>query len=354
MNLMHVSHNWATRPDDQRYLDLASLHDAVKARRESSRVDDAALDCLTVKATEDGAMHLRSETVDFGRLTHYAFGQVCQRVGAPASYLRSLPPALAELPLAYSLEKTDDRDAKILSRQNGSQYVAGITSPTYGRIWDEEVVAACRTYLDPQVWKVPAASYSQRDSRRATTLYASDRDVFLFLVSENVIVADGERVNRGIIVKNSEVGAAAMEFLRFTYDFVCDNRIVWGAKNLEGIKIRHTSGGPMRFIQKALPALKDYVNAETTQLADTIRRAKRLEVGSSREEVYDWLNKRGFTRSVAKRAYDAAEADPRSYNPRTVWGLVQGITDVAHDITYQDARTDLETKAGSLLDSIAA
>lgn len=38
--------------------------------------------------------------------------------------------------------------------------------------------------------------------------------------------------------------------------------------------------------------------------------------------------------------------------PRTVWGLVQGVTDVAHDITHTDARTDLESKAGSLLESL--
>ena len=33
-------------------------------------------------------------------------------------------------------------------------------------------------------------------------------------------------------------------------------------------------------------------------------------------------------------------------NPRTVWGLVQGVTDYAHEIKHTDTRVDLERKAG--------
>ena len=355
---MQVSHNWATRPDDERYLDVQSLHDAVLARRNSSMVEDSAIDLLQVRADDDNSMHLvNGQGNDAGKLTHFAFGQLCQRVGAPAGYLRSLPAQLAQIPLAYSLEQGDlakERDGKILSRQNGSRYVSAVTSATYGRIWDSEVTRAVLDHIDLNTWKVPAASYSAKDPKRATTLYGSDRDVFMFLVSENSIESSGESVNRGVIIWNSEVGSATLGITTMTYDRICDNRIIWGAGNIKSLKIRHTSGAPDRFIVQALPAIQSYMASSDLEAAETIRKAKQLTVGSNKMDVVQWLQNKGFTQGLARKAYDYAESDKRNYNPRSVWGLVQGMTDAAHEVNYTNERVAIETKAGSLLDAIAA
>ena len=39
---------------------------------------------------------------------------------------------------------------------------------------------------------------------------------------------------------------------------------------------------------------------------------------------------------------------------RNVWDAAQGITAIARDIPHQDARVNLERKAGALLDKVAA
>jgi hypothetical protein len=56
---------------------------------------------------------------------------------------------------------------------------------TSGRIWDSQVVAAVERVNEDGRWQIPAASYQARNPKRATTLYASDRDVFIFLVDPN-------------------------------------------------------------------------------------------------------------------------------------------------------------------------
>jgi hypothetical protein len=359
-NDMIVSRQWATRPDDQRFLSVADLYAKVKGRRDECSVRDVALDAMKLATTQDGEGLVltdgRGEVA--GLLNHWSFGQLCQRAKAPAGYLRTLPAQLAAIPLQWSMEtheagSDEGNDGKLLVRKNGATWVSAITSPTYGRIWDEEVVSAVMRSVDLDTWRVPAASYSTTDPKRATTLYASDRDVFMFLVNEDsVIDAGGERIKRGFYVYNSEVGSSLFGVATFTYDYVCDNRIIWGQKNFAELKIRHTSGGPHRFIAKAAPQLAAYANSGTADVAATIRAAKATEVGKDRKSVQEWMRARGFTTQLASKAYDAAEADPRNYNPRSVWGLVQGVTDVAHDIAHTDTRTDLEAKAGALLEAL--
>lgn len=358
-NDMRASNEWASRPSDQRFLTLDDLYAKVAARREISRTADVALDCMTVQPAEGGEIALASASGVSGLLTNWSFGQLCQRAKAPAGYLRTLPAELACIPLQWSLEThestaDESNDARILVAQNGATHVRAITSTTYGRIWDEQVVRAIRESVDPNVWKVPSASYSAKDPKRATTLYASDRDVFIFLVNEeNAIDADGEHVNRGFYVWNSEVGNSSFGIACFTYDYVCDNRIIWGQKDFREMTIRHTAGGPHRFAEKAIPQLNAYAQSSGRVMAETIRAAKAREVGKDRKSVIDWMKARGFTAKVAGKAYEAAEADPRGYNPRSAWGLVQGVTDVAHDLPHTDTRLELEDRAGAILNDMA-
>lgn len=352
-NITMVSKQWASRPNDQRFLSLADLKEKVQNRKETSQVVDFAFDLLSVRASDEGDLILTDKdgSGNLGALTHYTFGQMCSRVGAPAGYLRTLPAALSQIPLAYSMERSDREDVKVLIRENGIRTVGAMTSPHYGRIWDLELVEAVEKHFDPNVWKVPYASYQAKDPLRATTLYASDRDVFIFLVSENTIDVEGESIKRGVILWNSEVGSKTLGFMTFTYDRVCDNRIIWNASNVRELRIKHTSGAPHRFAKEASPLLAEYVNSDTSLAAEKIRAAKKLTVGSNKSEVVAWLKAKGFTAGLAGKAFDAAENDIRRYDPTSVWGLVQGITDVAHEIPHQDDRTEVETKAGQLLEA---
>ena len=370
-NLMAVHSQWAKRRPDECFLSLPELHSKVSGRKASSAEHTVALDgrFMQVQPVDDSE-HSELQLVQvnpnsgepvraFGELTHYSFGQLASKAKAPASYLRTLPPMIAAVNLQWSLEHNEgssqaSNDVKLLTRTNGHTVVAAATGPDYGRIYDAEITQLLVDSVDPTVWKVPAASYSKRDPKRATTLYASDHDVFVFLVNESAgIDVDGSSIKRGVIVWNSEVGAATFGICTFLYDYVCDNRIIWGASDVTELRIRHTAGGPHRFAAQAIPQLSAFIADQSTSLIEsTIRRAKAKEVAQDKAGVTAWLKNRGFTIPQAKTAYEKAEQDPRGYNPRSVWGLVQGMTDAAHDITATDTRTDIERRAGKLLDIV--
>ena len=100
------------------------------------------------------------------------------------------------------------------------------------------------------------------------TLYASDRDVFLFLVDDlNPIEAgrlpDGspDLYFRGFYCWNSEVGAKTLGMASFYLRAVCQNRKLWGVEDFEEITIRHSKYAASRFAHEAAPALTRFANS---------------------------------------------------------------------------------------------
>jgi hypothetical protein len=133
--------------------------------------------------------------------------------------------------------------------------------------------------------------------KRATTLYASDRDVFVFLVDDEnpvqVRVDSTRHLFPGFMVWNSEVGHHKFGFLTFLYDF-------------------------------------------------RLERAARMKVGSTDEEVLSWLKRHEFTKIIQTAKGEEGGA-------RTVWELVNGGTALARAIPHNDDRVVLEKRVSGLL-----
>src|SRR6266576_103302 len=192
-----VSSEWFSRPDDERYLSLTDLYDAVRRRAERAQTRIVESRAVKVEASRDSAERLallvpgRSEPV---AATHWSFGQLCSLVGAPSSYMRQLPAPLAGINLQHGLLSHRAELVQTLEADDGRVELRAVTGPDYGRIWDHELVAAvidiAANGTGDTRWKVPGVlDWSTMThnpfvdiSKETTTLYASDRDVFLFLV----------------------------------------------------------------------------------------------------------------------------------------------------------------------------
>jgi hypothetical protein len=227
-----------------------------------------------------------------------------------------------------------------------------LVGPDYGRIYDHEVVRAVRELNVDGRWRVPAASYSAQNPKRATTLYASDRDVFIFLVDDERPIsfeADGVRRNlfRGFMVWNSEVGSRTFGLTTFLYNFVCDNRIVWGATDVRELTIIHRKNAPERFAKEALPHLRAYADSTVTDLEAMLARVARRTVTDTDAKVLDWLRYHHFTKKEAEAVIEMARIEEGG--ARTVWQLVQGGTALARSIPHADERVSFENRISGLL-----
>jgi hypothetical protein len=362
-DIMAASKQWASRPVDQRFLSLADLGDAVATRRDLSHARDLPLHSLTLDHDQDGTLYLAGHNGARVAFTNWSFGQVASMLRTPASYLRGLPAPLARLNIEYALECTDAgrQNTKLLYMYSPDGERSGearaFTSTAYGRIWDIEVVRAVERINQDGRWHVPLKSYGGENSKQATTLYASDRDVFIFLVDEQrPIDVDGQTFFRGFYTWNSEVGKATFGLAAFVYSYVCANRIIWGAREVQELRIRHTSLAPERFVEQAAPALATLSEASDQPIVEVIRKAKETRLGRTVAEVEKWLDRKGFGRFESKVALELAARGGdtgSSGDPTCLWDVIQGGTAAARGIGHTDTRLDAERKWSALLGGVA-
>ena len=336
------------------------------SRRENSFTVHTPTKDMRVKVVGEQGDGLAMEAFDHtqGRVeefnpTHWGFGQLAVYAQAPASYLRRIPAELAAINLQWGLENNPTReDTVLMGYRNGATKLRAMTSASYGRIWDEQVIEAVQRVNINGNWKVPYATYQDSDPLRATTLYASDRDVFVFLVDDqNPITIGDETLFRGFFAWNSEVGSATFGLTTFLYRTVCDNRMVWGADNIRELRIRHNAGAPDRFAYEGAKYLDQYANASSSKIVDAISKAKEFELPASSTDEEDsntwskWLQNRGFTAKQARDAVDTAREEEGE--ARNLWDIINGITASARRIKHTDDRVKLETAAGRLMDQVA-
>jgi len=291
-----VSSEWFSRPDDERYLSLGDLYAAVRDRAERATARTVETKALRVEASRDDAERLalvvpgRDEPI---APTHWSFGQMCSLVGAPAGYLRQLPAALAGINMQHGLLSHRAELVKTLEADDGRIELRAVTGPDYGRIWDHELVAAMMKIAGQGTgdtrWKVPGLlDWSTMThnpfvevTKDTTTLYASDRDVFLFLVDDAHPIEAGRLPNgdpdlyfRGFYCWNSEVGSKALGMASFYLRAVCMNRNIWGAEGFEEISIRHSKFAGHRFTHQAAPALERFATSSPAPFVAGIKAAR--------------------------------------------------------------------------------
>lgn len=369
-----VSSEWFSRPDDERYLSLGALYDAVRSRADRATARTVETRHLRVEASRDNAERLalivpgRDEPV---APTHWSFGQLAGLVGAPAGYLRQLPAPLAGINLQHGLLSHRAELIKTLEADEGRIELRAVTGPDYGRIWDHELVGAVMKIAGEGTgdtrWKVPGMlDWSTmvhnpfvEVTKDTTTLYASDRDVFLFLVDDTHPIKAGRLPNgdpdlyfRGFYCWNSEVGSKTLGMASFYLRAVCMNRNIWGAEGVEEVAIRHSKFAAHRFAHQAAPALESFANSSPTPFMAGIKAARERIVARKDEDRETFLAKRGFTKPEAARII-AVVLDEEGRPPESVFDFVQGITALARKKPHQDARLKLEGKAAKLLASVS-
>lgn len=368
-----VSSEWFSRPADERFSSLSELFASVRGRAERSRTRTVESAAIRVEASRDDSERLAlvmqgSETPVVP--THWSFAQLAALAGAPAAYLRQLPAPLAGVNLQYGLTAHRAEQIKTLEVDDGRMELRAVTGPDYGRIFDHELVGAVQRIAGDGVgetrWKVPGVldwstgAYNPRVdvTRDTTTLYASDRDVFLFLVDDlNPIeagrLADGspDLFFRGFYCWNSEVGAKTLGIASFYLRAVCQNRNLYGVEDFQEITIRHSKYAASRFATEAKPALARFANSSPAPFVNSIKAARAQIVARSDEDRSDFLRKRGFSKSDAAKIIDTVLAE-EGHKPESVFDFVQGITAVARGKTHQDARLDMEAQAKKLLDRV--
>ena len=378
--LVAASQQWAVRPADQRFWDLQSLYAATKRYAEESRIKVLSLSQCEVKPKAGNDLVLCGPEGGEAQFQHYAFGQFSNICQAPASYLRTLPAPLAAQCLNNGLVKVDGTQ-NLMFHKNGGLHLRCVTSDRYQRIWDYEIAELALALEEQEGWRVPPArpcglpgvpvkiatqsdvlqhsahkSLGVRvgDEISPAGLYASDHDCFIFQVNEDRQIdgGNGEMLYRGVFWSNSEVGAARWRATMFLYDSICGNHIVWGAKTLAEISIRHT-GEARRMFAEAMATVTQRSQVSAASDEARIREAKSHLLGQRKEDIITLIfgKQLGLSRSECEGAYVLADrhSDDHHSDPRSAWGFASGVTRLSQS-KYADDRDRMDRSAGRILE----
>jgi hypothetical protein len=122
--------------------------------------------------------------------------------------------------------------------------------------------------------------------------YLGDRDMFLFLVDGNRDLDDPTDSShaglfRGFILRNSDVGAAALTLDVFLFRAVCGNHIIWGFQHVVGFRRRHVGASIQEAWTTSLDSVRAALDADPAHDRLVLLRATSQELGPTREAVVD-------------------------------------------------------------------
>lgn len=375
------SNQWATRPQDERFWSLSELHEATRKFRAEAKTAHVTPSNLRLEAHDGNVLLVGNVSGKQAELTNYSFGQLARLGGAPAGYLQELPATLATQCANYALKKRaaeNDAALNLLFRVNGAMELRAANSESYGRIWNEEIASRLLA-LESQGWKVPPAMPAPVDgvqTRIATAddcgeytlvqpgqaispsgLYASDRDMFAFLIHpDRVINAGGGRsLFRGFFCWNSEVGDKSFGIQTFLFDYICYNHNVWGAEQITEVRLRHVGQAVTGRMERAFQVeVSKFMDASAIDAEHRIKNARLFRLGGTKDEVLDSLFSMkaiGLPRKTLTAGYEAAEARVEAYgDPRCAWAMSQGLTEVSQASRYASERVAVDRAAGRVME----
>lgn len=363
MNLMQANRQWANRPADERFQSVQDLHNAVTNYKEVAAEAVIPTSSLRVEAV-DNDLKLVGKTGVPATLTHWSMGQICNQAGAPAGYLRNLPATLAAQNINHGLKANTgmtDESALLFHQNNGSLVLRGAVSTMYKRIWNSDITSRLlKLQAQNPNWKNPMgyANGQMGAAMVPSGLYASDHDMFAFLVDESKQFEGSPKgLNRGFFTWNSEVGGSSFGFMGFYYDRVCGNNIVWGAEDVFSVKIRHVGQADDKAFRELAVQMAKYQESENGQIEKCIQKAKAMELGQTTEEILDnvfGMAQRQKSAELSKgrltAAIETAEKRQDRYgNPNTLWSVVSGLTENSQSMPHMDERLKVDKAAGKLL-----
>ncbi len=258
----------------------------------------------------------------------HALQQLCTRTGVPYVYLKKCPPALKELDVAWFMQNAEEKKDVMLRIVRENQ-VRAIMSDRYAPFDDIELFKILADFMDGTE-KVVMKSIEDRSSHVSVTWPSSKAEV-----------QPGDVVEQGVHVANSEIGLRSVTVMGFVYRLRCKNGLV--SREKKG-GFRHI-GDPERIRSNILQVIDDVKN-------DAGRLVEKFKASVSRQitEPVEFIDKLAQENDLSKEEYQAILNSFLSEPSKTLFGVVNAVSNSAQAIPDADRRMEMQAIAGGTLD----
>lgn len=323
----------------------------------TSRVVEIADDCADYSAPSFSDSRVSFEKNSFvlnyrdnlGRihnspLTPYSLGQLCGIVGVPVQYAEKCAATgqdwATELILSNLNEwiSRNKRENSLIREYNDT--VRGILTDKY-TIFDA-----------PDVMRGVTDGFGGREDEFSVEGYTVNPErLHIRIVKKTPVPGINEDLYAGLIINSSDVGRGAITIGYFLFKQVCTNGLI--VRKAVGSSYRQVHLGSIAQIAAAVTNTVSGIRLYEEAIGEFIRKGRRINVAQALTEpesmAYETLFRRvkamtGLPTKAVEQVFDTARV---AYEP-TIWGIVNGITDVAQSFSL-DRRLALEEYAGRLL-----
>lgn len=372
----HPDHAPLAPIDDQRQMWLTHgttprrFEDAVAAVLAEREADGARIDGLrdlrafefTAVDVNDGHATLPRMAIrqvaglDFGGspepmlLRRRAFNQLCEAVGAPAAFVSQLPAKLQRVNMSWLMARgVRDEGPKLL---RGATFGDAMRGPEVRAILSDRYAAFDDDVLLELVDEALKTSGYRADAMVRASCIGPQLTLRITIPNEGVEVREGDVIEWGLDLGNSELGMRAVQVVPSTYRLVCLN----GMRSTERgavTRIRHV--GNHQEIREDLAAAIPAAFAEARGDLDTWRRAADAMVDDA---LADLDNLRGFgltqgeTRAIGRELLQLPPETPTEklaeslrHHRTTVYDVTNAITATARERSDVTTRLSLEETA---------
>lgn len=325
------------RSPDERFESLDTLYQHCLEQKEHSqdrwhppRVFDPHVEGSSVALGlgDDGAFSLN----------HWSFSQLCRLCGVNKDTITRLSPETA----TRALRETLPQGNKPLQILTADHSVRSIHGTAYSRLWNVDLLTMLREHATD--FEPPP-----KGAGGGTGLYCGEQDLFVFMIDPAgwIEIAD-QAFAPGMFLWNSEVGRRSIGVQTFWFQAVCQNHIVWDARDIVRLARKHTGnvGEALDAIARIISDLVAKRDARRDAFAKVIAKAMKEKVGEDREDATEFLTKRGIPRSLVKKAVERIATQGV---PFTLWSLVDALTQLTSEIRFAGDRTEADQKVSKLL-----
>jgi len=264
MTLLHdASQQLFSRPADEHFESFEAIERSAIASKAHGQELTIPADNIIVLPGGEGEDRFSVQLKDglTCSLNNYSLGQLSSGARVPLPLLERITPKTGAQVINESLRsgtgEVTDRMALLempgADDTDGKPRLRSLTSGSYFRVWDADILDEVKRWLLP-VGYVPAlptintnANQDNLMGNNSPALFRGDRDAFCFFYTEKA--PDGDEfggLRRGFMVKNSEVGAGAAEYVSLLFRDMCANFLIWDASNVQRRRQVHRGADNMR------------------------------------------------------------------------------------------------------------
>jgi hypothetical protein len=362
--LTDASDQLFSRPADEHFQDFDSIMTSARHSQATGEEVTVSADSIIVLPGDEGQDRFRLQlkdglTVD---LNHYSLGQLAGGARVPMALLERISSKTGAQVLNESMragEGMTDRKALLeKTGENGDYRLRSLTSDSYHRVWDAEILGEIERWLLPVGYE-PTRPTINTDAQQNNimgndkpALFRGDRDSYVFFSVPPKEDANDDGfggLRSGFMVKNSEVGAGSAYYTECLFRGMCANFLIWGAENVTTRRQVHRGSDNMRrwtlemraTIQDMSLEIQGDAYAKFAAAAKAAFAGDGSPTDKNKAESAQRLQRQfRVTKGIASDAVEAAlqplnqEGRPEKTPDLSHWTVANGLTWEAKDTRY--------------------